>query len=148
MDIKINVLEQGDLSELKELLAVFETEFEMKDFTPPADDHLQALLAKDSFYAITAKVGGKVIGGLTIYVLDQYYSTKPLAYIYDLAILKSYQRKGIGKKFMAFTTDFFRQKGFAEVFVQADRVDGYALNFYRLTNPTNEEDVVHFYYTL
>lgn len=44
-----------------------------------------------------------------------------------------------------FTNEFFRQKGFEEVFVQADKVDDYAIDFYRSTKPTDEEQVVHFY---
>ena len=148
MDIIIEVLGKNDLAAMQELIAVFENVFEMENFKRPEDSHLQALLGKETFYAITARIDNKLIGGLTVYVLDQYYSTKPLAYIYDLAVLSAYQRKGIGKKLIAFTRNYFTQKGFAEVFVQADKVDAYALDFYRATHPTNEEEVVHFYYTL
>jgi aminoglycoside 3-N-acetyltransferase I len=79
-------------------------------------------------------------------VLDQYYSTKPLAYLYDLAVLTEYQRKGVGRKLIEFTNNYCRQEGFKEVFVQADKMDDYALDFYRSTNPTLEEQVVHFSY--
>jgi len=71
-----------------------------------------------------------------------------LAYIYDLAVLKDFRRKGIGKMLIKRLTDYCKKNGFDEIFVQADRVDGYALDFYRLTNPTNEEDVVHFSYLI
>lgn len=81
-------------------------------------------------------------------MLDQYYSERPLAYLYDLAVLAAYQREGIGKRLIAFANDFCRQHGFEELFVQADLVDDYAVEFYRSTNPSNEEQVVHFYYTL
>lgn len=148
METVISVLSKNDLAALQELVQVFENVFEMENFQRPEDSHLQALLAKETFYAVTARIDDNVVGGLTIYVLDQYYSTKPLAYLYDLAVLEIYQRKGIGKKLVAFATDYFKQKGFAEVFVQADKVDAYALDFYRATRPTNEEEVVHFYYNL
>lgn len=98
--------------------------------------------------AVTAKCEQKVIAGLTVYVLDQYYSEKPLAYIYDLAVLNEYQRMGVGRKLIAFIRELCRQKGFEEVFVQADKVDDYAIDFYRSTQPTDEEQVVHFYYKL
>jgi aminoglycoside 3-N-acetyltransferase I len=146
--IDIQVLSDKDLDEMIELISLFEDVFEMENFVCPDPKHLSKLLQKDNFIAITAKLDGKVIGGLTVYVLDQYYSTKPLAYIYDLAVLTAYQRKGIGRDLINFTNNYCRQKGFEEVFVQADQIDDYALDFYRSTKPTNEEQVVHFYYIL
>jgi aminoglycoside 3-N-acetyltransferase I len=148
MNLALQILESHHLKELKELVLVFENVFEMKNFELPSDTHLQKLLEKETFIAVVAKTNNKIIGGLTIYVLDQYYSHKPLAYLYDLAVLTNYQRKGVGKKLIAFTNNYCRQKGFEEVFVQADKVDDYAIDFYRTTNPTNEEQVIHFYYTL
>lgn len=90
----------------------------------------------------------KIVGGLSVYILEQYYSKKPLAYLYDLAVLKEFQRKGVGRKLMEFVTRYCRQKGIEEVFVQADKADEYAIEFYRSTKPTNEEQVVHFTYRL
>ena len=147
-DVEIEVLSGTRINELKELISVFEDVFEMKNFTYPHDEQLLKLLLKDNFTAIVAKLKGTIIGGLTVYTLDQYYSPKPLAYIFDLAILIQYQRQGLGKMLIAFTNNYFAQRGFEEVFVQADKVDKYALDFYRGTKPTNEEKVVHFYYTL
>jgi aminoglycoside 3-N-acetyltransferase I len=89
-----------------------------------------------------------VIGGLTAYSLDQYYCDRPLAYIYDLAVSKSYQRQGVGKKLIKNFKDYCLENGFEEIFVQADKVDSYALDFYRQTNITGEEQVVHFTYAL
>lgn len=148
MKLELQILQSHNLDELKELILLFEDVFEMKNFKLPDETHLRKLLAKENFFAVVAKTNDKIIGGLTIYVLDQYYSHKPLAYIYDLAVLKNYQRKGVGKSLIAFANNFCKQKGFEEVFVQADKVDDYAIDFYRTTKPTNEEQVVHFYYTL
>lgn len=146
MDIEIQKISNNDLHGLTDLIEVFVEVFEMEDFVYPGKNHLGRLLQKENFFAVTAKIDNIVVGGLTVYVIDQYYSTKPLAYIYDLAVLTAFQRKGIGKKLIDFTNNYCRQKGFEEVFVQADKVDGYALDFYRSTQPTNEEQVVHFYY--
>lgn len=148
MKLELQILQSHNLDELKELILLFEDVFEMKNFKLPDETHLRKLLAKENFFAVVAKTNDKIIGGLTIYILDQYYSHKPLAYIYDLAVLTNYQRKGVGKSLIAFTNNFCKQKGFEEVFVQADKVDDYAIDFYRTTKPTNEEQVVHFYYTL
>jgi aminoglycoside 3-N-acetyltransferase I len=145
---EIQKLRADDIDKLKELISVFEIVFEMRSFKRPSDAHLRRLLGKEDFLAVIAIIGTKIIAGLTVYVLDQYYSEKPLAYIYDLAVLEEYQRKGVGKQLIEFTNDYCRHNGFEEVFVQADKADDYALKFYRSTKPTNEEAVVHFYYTL
>ncbi|WP_080780696.1 GNAT family N-acetyltransferase [Chryseobacterium phocaeense] len=148
MNLELKILQPENIREFKDLIAVFEDVFEMKDFSCPSQVHLQKLLGQETFYVIIAKSNDQIIGGLTAYVLDQYYSEKPLAYIYDLAVLTNHQRKGIGRKLIRFTNQFFNEKGFEEVFVQADEIDDYAIDFYRQTNPTEEENVRHFYYKL
>ncbi len=120
----------------------------MKNFKRPSESHLVKLLDNGDFLALVAKSDNRVIGGLTLYILHQYYSEKPLAYLYDLAVLPEYQRRGVGRKLIEFTTKYCAANGVEEVFVQADKVDDYAIEFYRATNPTDEEQVVHFYYAL
>ena len=148
MKTEIEILQSTDLGGMNELISVFEKVFEMKNLVRPSNAHLTNLLQSDNFFVVVVKAQNRVIAGLTIYILQQYYSEKPLAYIYDLAVLTEYQRKGIGKSLIKFTNDYCRQKGFEGVFVQADKVDDYAIDFYRLTKPTNEEQVVHFNYNL
>jgi aminoglycoside 3-N-acetyltransferase I len=148
LGVSIEKLSSRKLDEFIELIRVFEDVFEMKNFNLPAAAHLQSLLDNPGFLVFVAKFRDKVIGGLTVYILDQYYSGKPLAYIYDLAVSVAHQRQGIGKKLILYLTEYCRKNGFEEVFVQADKIDDYAIDFYRTTRPTNEEQVVHFYYTL
>ena len=144
----IKKLDSDDLHSFIKLITLFEDVFEMKDFSLPKTNHLQSLLNRNDFFVFVAVLDEKVIGGLTAYVLEQYYSEKPLAYIYDLAVATEYQRQGIGKQLISAVNKYCQEHGFEEVFVQADKVDEYALDFYRTTNPTEEEDVSHFYYTL
>ena len=146
MSVTIKYLDKNDLSLFSELVDVFAIVFEMEGFVKPPKKQLQKCLSGDNFGAVVALKDGKVIGGLTVYYLEQYYSTSPLAYIYDLAVMPAHQRIGIGKKLIDFINNFCRANGFEEVFVQADRVDGHAVDFYRGTKPTAEEDVLHFYY--
>ena len=146
--MEIAILSDQDSEDFISLISVFEQVFEMKDFSCPDKSYLKTLLQKSNFIAVVAKIDGEVVAGMTVYVLDQYYAKKPLAYIYDLAVLNKLQRQGIGKKLLEFINEYCRKNGFEEVFVQADKVDEYALDFYRSTKPTEEEDVSHFYYTL
>ncbi|MBX0331724.1 GNAT family N-acetyltransferase [Pontibacter sp. HSC-14F20] len=152
-DVAINAVEiyrlgKEDLGKFIALIRLFEDIFEMKNFSLPQPDYLQTLLHKHDFYVFVAMLGDRVVGGLTTYVLEQYFSVKPLAYIMDLVVATEHQRQGIGKRLIEATTRFYTEKGFEEVFVQADKVDVYAIDFYRLTKPTAEEEVVHFYYIL
>lgn len=148
MNLELEISQTKNIEELKELVLVFEDVFEMEDFELPHENHLRKLFEKENFFSVVAKVNNKVIGGLTIYILDQYYSTRPLVYLYDLAVMKEYQRKGVGKSLIEFTNNYCRQKGYEEVFVQAEKLDEYAIDFYRSTKPTAEEQVVHFSYKL
>jgi aminoglycoside 3-N-acetyltransferase I len=148
MEPEIKIIKPDELDQLLDLISVFEDVFEMKPFKRPNETYLKGLLNQDHFFAVVARTDSKIIGGLTVYVLDQYYAEKPLAYIYDLAVLTEYQRKGVGRKLIEFTNEYCRGLGFQEAFVQADKVDDYALEFYRSTNPTAEEQVVHYSYML
>ncbi|SFC86891.1 Acetyltransferase (GNAT) family protein [Parapedobacter composti] len=147
-NLRIEKLQAKDLTYFKDLIGLFGDVFEMKAFKLPADEYLSRLLANSDFHVFIALQEDAVIGGLTAYTLNQYYSTMPLAYIYDLAVSRQHQRKGLGQALIQTTTTYFRQQGYEEVFVQVDKVDSYAIDFYRQTSPTEEEDVSHFYYTL
>ncbi|QMU30317.1 GNAT family N-acetyltransferase [Adhaeribacter radiodurans] len=147
MTVEIKKLSNQDLDTFIELIRVFEDVFEMKNFVLPDHKHLQQLLAKDSFFVFVALENNKVVGGLTTYTLEQYYSILPVVYIYDLAVLTNYQRQGIGKLLIASLNVYCKEIGIQEVFVQADEIDDYALDFYRATGGTPEK-VVHFTYPL
>lgn len=110
MNLELQILQSDNIKEFKDLIVIFENVFEMKNFNLPSELHLQKLLNQETFYVVTARANNKVIGGLTVYVLDQYYSDKPLAYIYDLAVLTNYQRKGVGRKLIAFTNQYFKER--------------------------------------
>lgn len=148
LSLTIKKLGEDDIALFQNTIVLFERVFEMENFSMPSSNHLTNLLGKEDFMVFTAFQGDKVVGGLTAYVLHQYYSEKPLAYIYDLAVNTHLQRKGIGKQLIDAVNSHCREKGFEEVFVQADKDEEHAVNFYRSTNPTDEEEVVHFYYTL
>ena len=92
METEIKRLTSQDIDDFIELIKVFEEVFEIKNFAMPAKEYLQRTLINQNFLASVAKRDGKVIGGFTAYDLDSYYLEKPLAYIYDLAVLSAFQR--------------------------------------------------------
>lgn len=147
-EIKLRVLEKGDIDGFIGLISVFEAAFEMENFQHPKREHLEKVLEKEGFVAIVAATADEVIGGLTLYLLDQYYSPSPLGYLYDLAVLPNYQRKGIGKALLAFVQDYCRTMGCWEVYVQAERSDVEALAFYKKSGPNEEGEFHQFSYFL
>ena len=147
MEVKISKLSQNDTTALKELLSVFEVVFEMEPFIVPDDAYLRGLLLNPDMMFMIAEADGKVVGGLSAYVLAQYYSKEKHAYIHDVAISTAYQRKGIGKKLIAAFNDYCQKMNYAEVFVAAEKEDAHAVEFYRATG-ADELESVHFFYKL
>lgn len=148
MTIEIKKLGVDDVVLFSQMVKLFEEVFEMKNFNLPPILHLENTLQKENFMAFVALFEQEIVGGMTVYILDQYYSEKRLAYIFDLAVLPKHQRKGIGKQMINFLKRFCKERDFEEIFVQADAIDAYALRFYRSTGISEEEDVRHFYYTI
>lgn len=147
MCFDVHKLSKQDLGQFIELILLFEEVFEMENFQMPDRHYLQQVLEEKHFLAFVALSDGKVAGGLTAYILPQYYSRKPLAYIYDLAVKEEYQRQGIGKQLLSEITSYCKKAGVEEVFVQADEVDIHAVEFYQATGGTAEK-VIHFNYPL
>lgn len=147
-NINIRKLAEDDIQTFVGIVAVFEDVFSMNNFVMPPRDHLQQLLQQKGFFVFVATDSNdEVVGGLTAYTLIQYYSTRPLVYIYDLAVKHQMQRQGIGTMLMNAIIDYCTNQGMEEVFVQADVVDQHAVDFYAATGGI-PENVIHFYYPL
>lgn len=92
MSIEIKKLSNREIDKFSELIQVLEDVFEMKNFKMSGKNHLQQLLENESFFVFGALSDSKVVGGLTSYTLQQYYSKFPLVYISDLAVRTEIQR--------------------------------------------------------
>jgi aminoglycoside 3-N-acetyltransferase I len=147
MKIDILKLSPNDIEDFSKLISVFEKAFEWDDFSFPNISHLQKVMDNPYFLAFVAKADQKLVGGLTAHILHRYDSEKPAAYIYDIAILTEFQRKGIGKSLIATLNDYCKKEGFSEVFVQAETDDSQAVNFYRTTSINSELKATHFTYS-
>jgi aminoglycoside 3-N-acetyltransferase I len=145
MDVKIIKLTHTDIDPFTDLINVFKEVFEWSSV--PTKTHLQKILTNPTFFVFVAKADSKLVGGLTVHILDSYETEKPSAYIYDLAVLAEYQRQGIGKSLIMAVNDYCRQQGFGEVFVQAETDDEQAMNFYRTTDISSELQATHFTYS-
>lgn len=146
--VDFSVLTSKDSDKFLELLSIFEIEFEMETVSKPDLEYLAKLLSQKNFTVIVAMKNNAVIGGLTIYFLSQYFAKKPMAYLYDIAVCGSFQRKGIGQALVQFALDNCKQQGVEELFVQADIDDGHAIELYRKTKPITEGKFIQFEYLM
>jgi len=143
----VRQLEHEEIGAFIQLVKLFQEVFEMKDFNMPPADYLKGLLSKDNFVVFVAVIDNKIVAGLTGYILDTYYTSGAYFYLYDLAVQAQYQRRGIGTKLIKAVNERFQNTNIVEIFVQADRDDDYALEFYRSTGGI-EQEVVGFSYPL
>ncbi len=147
MDVQIKKLSTGDLDQFTALINVFEEVFEMENFLTPDQDYLENLLKNQNFMVYVAVFDERVIGGLTAYVLPSYYVQSSEVYIYDLAVDTPFQRKGTGRKLIDAIKADCQALGLKEVFIQAEKIDQHAVDFYHATGGKSA-DVVHFSYPL
>ncbi len=147
MSEEIRKLTGNDLQALAGLLRVYEVAFEMPNFVLPSADYLKYLLGNDYIIFFCAFHEKEVVGGLTAYILPSAYNPATEVYIYDLAVTPSFQRRGVGRRLLEALKEYCRAKGYREIYVQADRGDQHALDFYRATGGA-PQSVVHFVYPL
>lgn len=148
MKAKIEVLDFGPIENFLELNSVFEKVFGTERKKKPDMRHARFLFGGENFIVIAARVGDKIVGGLSIFLIDQYVVDSPSAYIHDLAVLEEYRGNGIGKKLMAFTVKYCSKLKFKDVFVLVEKENTDALAFFRSTLPKVEKEVIQFSYSL
>lgn len=144
--MEIKKLDKNEISDFRSLIEIFKDVFENEEQVSD-DSHLESLLSNPDFMVFVVKLNGKVVGGLTIYVLHRYYGVKPMAYIYDVGITPKHQGKGLGKSLIAEVCQFCKQHNFEDAYVEAESDDIDAVDFYRKTNFSHEINAIHFTYT-
>lgn len=138
-------LAEGDVSLLRELLAMFGEAFEEVDtYTKqqPSDTYIAELLGRDQFIALAAVRGNAVIGGLAAYELKKFEQERSEIYLYDLAVAAEHRRSGVATRLIKMLKPIAVARGAHVIFVQADRADKPAVALY--TKLGIREDVLHF----
>lgn len=141
----ITKLNKTQVDEFRNLIEIFKEVFE-NDLEIPDNKYLGSLLSDSNFLVFVVIINGKIVGGLTIFVLHGYYGSKPIAYIYDVGISPSFQGKGLGKELIAEVCRFCKENGFEDAYVEAESDDIDAVNFYRQTKYSSETKAIHFTY--
>ncbi|HMS81901.1 MAG TPA: AAC(3)-I family aminoglycoside N-acetyltransferase [Burkholderiaceae bacterium] len=139
------VLGPDDVGTLRAMLATLGDAFEDRAAyadAQPDDAYLRALLARDTYVAIAALDGDRVVGGLSGYLLPKPEQARSEVYLYDLAVAATHRRRGIATALIDRLRDWAVERGAWVVYVQADLGDDPAIALY--TKLGVREDVLHF----
>ena len=98
-----------------------------------SDAYLDALLARDSFWAMVAVDNREVIGGLTAHTLPMTRAESAELFVFDVAVSVGRQREGIGRQLLHELRAGATRAGIGDIFVAADNEDAHALDFYHAT---------------
>ncbi|QOC22918.1 AAC(3)-I family aminoglycoside N-acetyltransferase [Wenzhouxiangella sp. AB-CW3] len=142
---RIRTLREGDVQLIRSLLDVFGAAFDEEEVychKQPDDNYLGTLLANESFIALVAMDGDKVIGGIAAYELKKFEQARSEIYIYDLAVAEDYRRQGVATALIRNTAKLAREIGAHSTFVQADRNDRAPIALYSRLGAA--EEVLHF----
>lgn len=149
MTVQIRSLQQGDLSQMRQMIALFDEVFEEERTGDAPDAFLTDLLASSAFVAIVATEGAnpeRVIGAVTLHLLPNYRTGKNDGYIYDVGVAESHRRRGIATELMRALAAHARSLDLGDLWVQADAEDTWAVAFYESLGLAAGE-VKHFEFT-
>jgi aminoglycoside 3-N-acetyltransferase I len=96
-----------------------------------SDPYLERLLNRPNFWAFSASIGDKVIGGLTAHTLPMTRTESEEVFLYDIAVLQRFRRLGAGRMLIGSLRQGAADVGISVVFVPVDEVDEEASEFYR-----------------
>jgi aminoglycoside 3-N-acetyltransferase I len=141
-NLKISRIRKDDVERLAELVELLNEVFEEPNRVG-SKRQLKKLLRNPSFHAIVAIKEDKIVGGLTAYELDSYYTDKSELYIYDIAVKTELQNQGIGKKIIQYLKEYSTKNEIEGIFVEAHSEDEQSVKFYESTFGKGEK-VDHF----
>lgn len=143
---EIQKLNRNEVEDFRDLVKIFKDVFENEEQISEKKQ-LAKVLSNPDFMVFVVKQNDKIVGGLTIYILQRYYGTKPVAYIYDVGVSPDFQGKGLGRSLIAEVCQYCKDNGFEDAYVEAESHDVDAVNFYKKTKFSSEINAIHFTYT-
>jgi ribosomal protein S18 acetylase RimI-like enzyme len=132
MDIAIRRLLPGDEAIATTAAARF------KSVTPDAE-WMARFLANSANHLIVASSGAEPVGLLLAYRIDRLDRPATQLFIYEVAVVPAWRRRGVGSRMIAFVRDLVRGQGWVEAFVITSRENVAARNLYQKTGGQIEE---------
>ena len=143
---EIQKLNRNEVEDFRDLVKIFKDVFENEEQISEKKQ-LAKVLSNPDFMVFVVRQNDKIVGGLTIYILQRYYGTKPVAYIYDVGVSPDFQGKGLGRSLIAEVCKYCKDNGFEDAYVEAESDDVDAVNFYKKTKFSSEMNAIHFTYS-
>jgi aminoglycoside 3-N-acetyltransferase I len=131
----IKKLSAGDIELARTLFAVMASVFG-EGLSPVSSQYAASLLSRDDFWVIAALANGEPIAGLTAFVLPLVRSELSELFIYDIAVMPTHQRHGIGRRLVEMARSLAVERGIATTWVPVENEDVHALEFYRSVGGT------------
>jgi aminoglycoside 3-N-acetyltransferase I len=97
----------------------------------PSSEYIASLLNRDDFWVIAALANGTPVAGLTAFVLPLTHSEMAELLVYDIAVMQTHRRQGIGRRLLEMARSLAAERGIATTWVPVDNRDVHALEFYR-----------------
>jgi aminoglycoside 3-N-acetyltransferase I len=97
---------------------------------PLSAEYVGTLLRRPDFWALAAIEDETPIGGITAHVLPMTRHEARELFIYDLAVVATHQRRGVGRRLVETLCSSAAAAGIAVAFVPADVEDEHAIAFY------------------
>ncbi|WP_215397468.1 AAC(3)-I family aminoglycoside N-acetyltransferase [Rheinheimera oceanensis] len=147
MPVKIIHLNENDVALLQSISEMFGQVFDDEvsySRNKPSSSYLQALLGTSNFIALAAVDGEKVVGAIAAYELKKFEQERSEIYIYDLAVISDFRRKGVASALIHELKAVGAARGAYVIYVQADKgvEDQPAIELYSKLGTI--EDVFHF----
>ena len=147
MSIIVKQICAHEISQMQALMDVFAEAFQDRETYSgdrPDTDYLRGLLQSDYFIALAAFDDANIVGGLAAYELRKFEQRRSEIYIYDLAVLLPFRRKGIATRLIGKLGELAELRGAWVMFVQADTAeeDQPAIELYSKLGL--REEVLHF----
>lgn len=143
----VSRLEPGDLPRFRAMNRLFGEVFDDRESygaNPPDDAYAEGLLARAETILLIAEADGEPVGALAAYILPKFEQARSEIYIYDLAVVESWRRRGVATALIEETRGIAREAGAWIIYVQADRQpeDEPAIALYDKLG--TREEVLHF----
>lgn len=147
MPVKIIHLSENDVDLLQAINAMFCEVFDDEvsySSNKPSPSYLKALLGTTNFIALAAVDGERVVGAIAAYELKKFEQERSEIYIYDLAVISTFRRKGVATALIQELKVVGAARGAYVIYVQADKgaEDQPAIELYSKLGAI--EDVFHF----
>jgi aminoglycoside 3-N-acetyltransferase I len=130
LEMRTRRLTSGEVERARHLFFLMADVFDEKR-EKLSDAYLEGLLNRQAFWALAAFAGDEIVGGITAHTLPMTRVESSEIFVYDIAVRKDWQRRGVGRLLMTGLCEAAAAMGIDEVFAAADNDDRHALDFYR-----------------